>query len=198
MVGMPVFDIRQIGDPVLRSPADPVPLKDGTPDDRIRKLVQDMYATNDDAGGIGIAAPQVGVSLRIFTWDVEGSRGAVINPELELSGDPAFVPRESAEGEETVLREGCLSVPGDIYGPVSRHPHAVLTGVSPEGEPLRIEASGLLAACFQHETDHLDGKLFLDRLTGEHKKQAYRALREGAPAVRTPGETRLRQKVSGR
>lgn len=184
MVGMPVLDIRQIGDPVLRSPADPVPLKDGAPDARIRKLVQDMYETNEDAGGIGIAAPQVGVGLRIFTWDVEGSKGAVINPALELSGDPAFVPRknndgENDEGEETVLREGCLSVTGDIYGPVSRYPHAVLTGVDPEGTPLRIEASGLLAACFQHELDHLDGKLFLDRLTGEYKKQAYRALRNG-------------------
>lgn len=179
MVSMPVLDIRQIGDPVLRSPADPVPLKEGAPDARIRKLVQDMYETNEDAGGIGIAAPQVGVGLRIFTWDVEDSRGAVINPELELSGEPAFVPRENDDGEESALREGCLSVTGDIYGPVARHPYAVLTGVGPEGDPLQIEASGLLAACFQHELDHLDGKLFLDRLTGEHKKQAYRALRNG-------------------
>ncbi|WP_150460067.1 peptide deformylase [Nesterenkonia ebinurensis] len=173
---MPVLDIRQIGDPVLRSPASEVPEIDG----RIRKLVQDMYLTNEKAGGIGIAAPQVGVGLRIFTWDVEGSRGAVINPRVELSGDPGFVPRPRDQEPDAVLREGCLSVPGHIYGPVARCPQAVLTGLREDGSPLRVEATGLLAACFQHELDHLDGKLFLDRLTGEHKKQAFRALRSGA------------------
>ncbi|WP_157983995.1 peptide deformylase [Nesterenkonia muleiensis] len=179
---MPVLDIRQIGDPVLRSPADPVPLKDGAPDARITQLIEEMYHAMDRVRGIGLAAPQVGVGLRVFTWDVEGSRGAVINPLLELSGDPGFVPREGGEGEDAVLREGCLSVPGGIFAPVSRRPRTVLTGVGPQGELLRIEATGLLAACFQHEADHLAGKLFLDRLTGEHKKQAYRALRKGAMA----------------
>lgn len=182
MVGMPVLDIRQIGDPVLRSPADPVPLNDGAPDARITQLIEEMYQAMDRVRGIGLAAPQVGVSLRIFTWDVESSRGAVINPQLELTGDPGFVPREGGEGEEAVLREGCLSVPGGIFAPVSRHPQAVLTGVGPQGELLRIEATGLLAACFQHEADHLEGRLFLDRLTGDHKKQAYRALRKGVAA----------------
>lgn len=182
MVSMPVLDIRQIGDPVLRSPAEPVPLADEAPDTRITQLIEGMYRAMDEVQGIGLAAPQVGVSLRIFTWNVEDSRGAVINPQLALSGDPAFVPRQDGEGEDAVLREGCLSVPGGIFGPVSRHPQAVLTGVGPQGESLQIEATGLLAACFQHETDHLDGRLFLDRLTGEHKRQAYRALRNGATA----------------
>ncbi|GFZ91214.1 peptide deformylase [Nesterenkonia alkaliphila] len=173
---MPVLEIRQIGDPVLRTPATEVPQID----ERIRKLVQDMYETNENAGGIGIAAPQVGISLRIFTWDVEGSRGAVINPQLELAGEPGFVPRPRDEEPDAVLREGCLSVPGQIYGPAPRYPEATLTGLSPDGSPLHLAATGLLAACFQHELDHLDGKLFLDRLTGEHKKQAFRALRNGA------------------
>ncbi|WP_162321377.1 peptide deformylase [Nesterenkonia haasae] len=179
---MSVLGIRQIGDPVLRSPASPVPLSDGAPDQRISQLVHNMNHTMNYVNGIGLAAPQVGVSLRIFTWHVEENRGAVINPELELSGSPGFVPRPESDNGEAVLREGCLSIPGGIYAPVTRFPHAVLTGVGPDGHSLRIEATGLLAACFQHELDHLDGKLFLDRLTGEHKKQAYRELRNGVMA----------------
>ena len=173
---MSVLTLRQIGDPVLRTPSSPVKAPGEA---RILKLVDDMYATMDDAQGIGLAAPQVGVSLRIFTWNVEDSRGAVINPELELSGEPKFVPRDGPDEEDTVLREGCLSVPNGIFGPVDRYPYAVLTGVGEDGHAIRIEATELLAACFQHEVDHLDGKLFLNRLTGEHKKNAYRALREG-------------------
>lgn len=179
---MPVLSIRMIGDPVLRTPSTAVPLDTATPERRILQLIQDMEATNKDAGGIGIAAPQVGVNLRIFTWDVEGHQGAVINPELQLMGEPAFVPRQAPTEEDAILREGCLSVRGGIYGPVKRHPHVVLTGYNRAGEPLRIEADGLLAACFQHELDHLDGKLFLDRLEGDHRKTAMRALREGNPA----------------
>ncbi|NLS10226.1 peptide deformylase [Nesterenkonia sp. MY13] len=179
---MSVLELRQIGDPVLRSPASEVPLGGDAPQPRITKLVDDMFATMDQANGIGLAAPQVGVSLRIFTWDVAGSRGAVINPQLELSGEPDFVAREGEEDDD-VLREGCLSVRGGIYAPVARYPQVVLTGSDPDGEPIRVEAEGLLAACFQHELDHLDGKLFLDRLTGEHKKQAYRALRSGCVAA---------------
>lgn len=172
---MSVLTLRQIGDPVLRTPSAPVSDPSET---RIRKLIADMYLTMDDAQGIGLAAPQVGVGLRIFTWDVEDSRGAVINPRLELSGEPAFVPRQPQDDEDPVVREGCLSVRGRIYGPVARYPRALLTGTGEDGEHVSVEASGLLAACFQHEVDHLDGKLFLDRLTGDHKKTAYRALRE--------------------
>ena len=181
---MSVLTLRQIGDPVLRTPASPV----RDPDDgRIHHLIADMYLTMDDAQGIGLAAPQVGTGLRIFTWDVDGHRGAVINPELELSGEPVFVPRERDDDEEPVMREGCLSVRGRIHGPVARHPHALLTGIGQNGQPLHVEATGLLAACFQHEVDHLDGKLFLDRLTGEHKKHAYRALRNAAAPPTTAG-----------
>lgn len=172
---MSVLTLRQIGDPVLRTPSAPV--RDPS-ESRIRSLIADMYLTMDDAQGIGLAAPQVGVSLRIFTWDVQDNRGAVINPQLELSGEPEFVPREPHDEQDPVIREGCLSVRGKIYGPVARHPHAVLSGLGEDGEEVQVEATGLLAACFQHEVDHLDGKLFLDRLTGDHKKTAYRALRE--------------------
>ena len=172
---MSVLTLRQIGDPVLRTPSAPV--RDPS-ESRIRSLIADMYLTMDDAQGIGLAAPQVGVSLRIFTWDVQDNRGAVINPQLELSGEPEFVPREPHNEQDPVIREGCLSVRGKIYGPVARHPHAVLSGLGEDGEEVQVEATGLLAACFQHEVDHLDGKLFLDRLTGDHKKTAYRALRE--------------------
>lgn len=182
MVHMSVLSLRQIGDPVLRSPASAVPLRDGVPDARICRLLDDMDETMEQVNGIGLAAPQVGVSLRIFTWHVGQSRGAVVNPELELSGSPGFVPRADSQEEDPVLREGCLSVAGGIYAPVERFPHAVLSGVGTEGEPLQIEATGLLAACFQHELDHLDGKLFLDRLTGEARKQAYRTLRKAVMA----------------
>lgn len=123
---MSVLTLRQIGDPVLRTPSAPV--RDPS-ESRIRSLIADMYLTMDDAQGIGLAAPQVGVSLRIFTWDVQDNRGAVINPQLELSGEPEFVPREPHDEQDPVIREGCLSVRGKIYGPVARHPHAVLSGL---------------------------------------------------------------------
>ncbi len=182
---MAVLSIRMIGDPVLRTPAASVEAVD----ERILRLVEDMYETMDDARGIGLAANQVGVGLRIFTYDVGGSRGAVINPRLETSGEPEFTPREQAEGPaegENLLKEGCLSVK-EIYGPVARPQQARLTGLAPDGSTVEVSASGLLAACFQHEIDHLDGRLFLDRLRGEEKKEALRKLRgQPAPAPAAP------------
>lgn len=178
MFGMSVFSIRQVGDPVLRTPAVAVPqTPDGHFADRVLRMVDDMHITMDEARGIGLAAPQVGVGLRMFTWHVDNQRGEVINPALKLSGTPAFVPRD-----DDVLREGCLSVPGSIYGPVERYPEATLTGYNRSGEPVTVHATGLLAACFQHELDHLDGTLFLHRLTGEHRRDAFRLLREGTTA----------------
>lgn len=173
---MSVLNIRKIGDPVLRTPTSPVE----SIDQRILSLVEDMYDTMDDARGIGLAANQVGVGLRIFTYDVAGVRGAVINPEIELSGEPEFTPRDEAQGPaegENLLKEGCLSV-REINGQVARPQQARLTGSAPDGSHLELEASGLLAACFQHEMDHLDGRLFLDRLRGAEKRRALQTLRE--------------------
>lgn len=181
---MAVLSIRMIGDPVLRTPTTQVE----TIDERILRLIDDMYETMDDARGIGLAANQVGVSHRIFTYDAAGSRGAVINPQLETFGEAEFTPRQKTDGAaeaENLLQEGCLSVK-EIYGPVARPQEVRLTGIAPDGGTLEVSASGLLAACFQHEVDHLDGTLFLDRLRGEEKKSALRALRERrdpAPAI---------------
>lgn len=172
---MTVLKIRMIGDPVLRTPAAAVETVDG----RTEELIADMFETMDAVAGIGLAAPQIGVSRRIFTFDVAGERGAVINPELRLLGERSFTARESERGAaagENLLREGCLSV-ADIYAPVVRAQQVQLTGLGADGSAIRIDASGLLGACFQHEVDHLDGRLFVDRLTGEDKVAAARALR---------------------
>ena len=153
--------IRELGDPVLRTPADEV-----TSFDReLAALVRDLLETVDHPGRAGLAAPQIGVGLRAFSYNVDGRIGHMVNPRIvELS-------EETQDGDE-----GCLSVPG-IWAPTVRALHAVVEGVDVHGEPLRLEGSGLMARCLQHEVDHLDGKLFLDRLTGEARKTALRALR---------------------
>ena len=161
---MAILPIRTWGDPVLRQRARPV--------ERIseihRRLVDDMVDTMRNAPGVGLAAPQVGVSERIFVWDHEGEAGAVINPEVvSLTGEPI-------EDEE-----GCLSIPG-IYYPVTRSEVARIEGVDVDGEPLVLEGMGFLARILQHETDHLDGVLFLDRLAAEHRREALARLREEA------------------
>ena len=181
---MAAHPLRMLGDPVLRTPARQV----DDIDDRISRLIEDMFATMDAAGGIGLAAPQIGVGLRMFTYDAAGARGAIINPELRLIGEPAPTPRDMEDGPaegDNLLREGCLSVTG-IYSPVSRPQRALLTGTSPEGTAVHMEASGLLAACFQHEVDHLEGRLFLDRLTGDDRRRAMQALRATAKAPEDP------------
>ena len=160
---MAVLGIRIVGDPVLRTPAQPV--VDFGPE--LRRLVQDMDETMERVDGAGLAAPQVGVGLRVFTYLIDGQRGHVVNPVLETSED--FQP----EGGE-----GCLSVPGLGY-PTPRRRWARVTGVDVDGKPVVVEGEGLLARCLQHETDHLDGKLYIDRLAGEQKKDALRRIRQG-------------------
>ena len=158
---MTIRPIREVGDPVLRTPADPV-----TSFDReLAALVRDLLETVDHPGRAGLAAPQIGVGLRAFSYNVDGVIGHVVNPTIvELS-------EETQDGDE-----GCLSVPG-IWAPTVRAMHAAVEGVDVHGEPVRVEGSGLMARCLQHEVDHLDGKLFLDRLTGDARKTALRALR---------------------
>lgn len=157
---MTILRIRTQGDPVLRTPA----LTVTDFDDSLRTLIGDMVETMHAVEGVGLAAPQVGVGLRIFTWHIGEDSGHVINPVMEVGDEPQ-------EGGE-----GCLSVPGPGYDTPRRN-HAIITGVDMNGQPVRREGTGLLARCFQHETDHLHGTLFVDRLEGEVRKAAMRAMR---------------------
>lgn len=161
---MAVLPIRISGDPVLHSPAVDVE----TIDDEIRALVRDMYETMDAAPGVGLAAPQVGVGLRIFTfgWTDDDDavwRGVAINPELWVSPVPVGYPDPDEESE------GCLSFPGERF-PLRRAERAVLRAIALDGEPFEIVAEGWLARIFQHEYDHLDGVLYLDRLDEDDQK----------------------------
>jgi peptide deformylase len=136
--------------------------------DELRVLVQDMFETMDKAPGVGLAAPQIGVGLRVFTYDYaddEGNerRGVVINPVLEI-GEISDEPAD----EDTEI-EGCLSVPGERF-PLKRSDKATITGVDLEKKPVRIEAEGWFARIFQHEFDHLNGTLYVDRLAEPWKE----------------------------
>ena len=159
---MTIRPIRELGDPVLRTPADEVRAFDAW----LATLVRDLEDTVEHPGRAGVAAPQIGVSVRAFSYNVDGVIGHMVNPVIvELS-------EETQDGDE-----GCLSVPG-IWAPTVRAMHAVVEGFDVDGKPLRLEGEGLMARCLQHEVDHLDGKVFLDRLTGEARKAALRALRD--------------------
>jgi peptide deformylase len=167
---MPLPPIRTFGDPVLRTPADPVTVFD----DRLARLAETMLETMYAAPGVGLAAPQIGVGLRLFVFDTEWDSTdagvprqprAIANPVLELG-------EQTQEGGE-----GCLSVPG-LTMPTVRADWARVTGQDLGGAPVEFAGTGLLARCLQHETDHLDGILYVSRLTGETRRAARRALRE--------------------
>ena len=158
---MAIQPIRLFGDPVLRSPATPVV----DFDKELRRLVEDLTDTMRDAPGSGLAAPQIGVGLRVFTWYVDGELGHLVNPTLDLS-------EELQDGPE-----GCLSIP-DLTFDCKRALSVVAKGFNMHGEPVTIEGSELLARAVQHETDHLDGVLFIDRLDRETRKLAMKAIRE--------------------
>ena len=155
------FDIRKFGDPVLRTRAAEVDDIDGT----LVRVVDDMLETMYAEPGLGLAAPQVGISKRLFVYDIGDGPHAIVNPEIvESEGEWAF-------------EEGCLSVPGlswEIIRPKEIH----LTGYDLDGNEISIEADELLSRCFQHELDHLDGKLLIDHLQGETRKEAMRTVRE--------------------
>ena len=153
--------IRLFGDPVLRRPAAEVV----DFDKELRKLVEDLTDTMLGAPGAGLAAPQIGVGLRVFTWHVEGEVGHLVNPVLDLSAEEQFGP------------EGCLSIP-DLSFDCRRALSVVARGFSMHGEPVTIEGTELLARAIQHETDHLDGVLFIDRLDDEARRAAKKAIRE--------------------
>jgi peptide deformylase len=165
--------IRLFGDPVLRTPAEPVTDFDA----ELRRLVKDLTETMMDAPGLGLAAPQIGVGLRVFTYYVDDELGHLINPDLSLSA------------EQETDDEGCLSFPGLAY-PTPRAYRVAARGFDQYGEPVTLEGSGQLARCVQHETDHLDGVLFIDRLDPAQRKLAMKEVRaaewwgEPAPVVK--------------
>ena len=158
---MSVQPIRHFGDPVLVTPASKVV----DFDKELRKLVQDLTETMLDAPGAGLAAPQIGVPLRVFVWDVDEALGHLINPILDLS-------EEIQEGDE-----GCLSFPDLVY-PTPRALRAVAKGFNMHGEPITVEGTELLARALQHETDHLNGILFIDRLSDADRKLAMKEIRD--------------------
>lgn len=159
---MPVREIRLYGDPVLSSKCDAV--KDFG--DKTKALVEDLIDTTKEPGRAGVAAPQIGVSLRAFSYNANGNLGYLLNPEeLVLEGEPALI------------EEGCLSVPG-LWHKTLRYPKVSLSGYQLDGTRVTIKGEGLLAQALQHEYDHLDGKLYLDRLSIEERKEAMKQLRQ--------------------
>lgn len=156
--------------------------------DEIRQLVADMFETMDAAPGVGLAAPQVGVGLRIYVYDYshddEPWRGVIINPELWMR------PLEPGEPDETEESEGCLSFPGERF-PLRRSEEVVVTGTDLDGAPVRLQVDGWRARIMQHEFDHLDGVLYLDRLHDSDWKTAQKIAKKrgwGQPGQSwTPG-----------
>ncbi len=161
---MAIREIRFFGDPVLRSATDPITKVD----DSVRALVTDLLETVALPGRAGLAANQVGVGLRAFSFNVNGRSGYILNPVLvEVRGEPELVD------------EGCLSVPGFTF-PRLRHPWARVTGTDLDGHSIELQGEGLMAQALQHETDHLDGRLYIEGLDPELKKEAMRAIRGSA------------------
>ena len=169
-----IIPIRILGDPVLKTPAKPV--EDF--DDGLRRLAQDMLETMYDAPGVGLAGPQVGISLRLFVFD-DGATGPsfMANPELLW-----------AEGE-IVEEEGCLSIPGPFH-PTRRFASITCRGQNLAGDPVEMSGEGLLARIFQHETDHLDGTLFIDRLSEDSRKAVLAELRRIELGIAEPRQRR--------
>ncbi|MCA5894942.1 peptide deformylase [Isoptericola sp. NEAU-Y5] len=159
---MAMREIRVLPDPVLRTACDEIT----TIDDRVRGLVDDLLETVDADGRAGLAANQIGVNLRAFSWNVEDEIGYVLNPRIVAVSD------ETQDGDE-----GCLSVPG-LWYPTTRAWYAKVVGTDLDGDEVVVEGTGLMARCLQHECDHLDGKLYLDRLERATRKKAMRELRE--------------------
>ncbi len=159
---MAVRSIRLFGDPVLRAPSAPIE----EIDEGVRALVQDLLDTVELPGRAGVAAPQIGVNLRAFSYNIDGDIGYILNPVVvEVRGEP----------EPT--GEGCLSVPG-LWHDALRHPWARVVGIDLDGNEVVLEGEGLMAQALQHETDHLDGMLYLSRLSPEDRRAAMKEVRE--------------------
>jgi len=161
---VPERQIRLFGDPVLKTISDPIVEIDA----RIRGLVNDLIDSVRLAGRAGVAAAQIGVNLRAFSYNVDGEVGYILNPVVaELSGEPEFI------------EEGCLSVPG-LWYPTKRYPFARVTGIDLDGNPVELSGNGLMAQALQHETDHLDGFLYIDRLDKGNRRAAMKEIRESS------------------
>jgi peptide deformylase len=158
---MSVRPLRYLGDPVLRTPCDRVRRFD----DALARLVTDLLDTVSEPGRAGLAANQIGSSLAVFSYNVDGAFGYVINPVLA-----------ETDGEQDGL-EACLSLPG-VSADRPRAASAVVTGVDLEGQPVTVTGTGQLARCLQHETDHLHGELYIDQLSGRDRAAVFRALRD--------------------
>jgi peptide deformylase len=170
-----VQPIRLFGDPVLRTPA--IAVADF--DKELRRLVIDLTDTMLAEGGAGLAAPQIGVGLRVFVYRCDGFTGHLVNPTFDTVGD------QMQDGEE-----GCLSIPGLTWD-CRRHLNVVARGWDMHGEPIEIEGTDMLARCIQHEVDHLDGVLFVDRLDAETRKRAMREIREAPWFTAEPPRIRI-------
>lgn len=157
---MAIREIRVVPDPVLRTPCDPI--RTITP--AIERLVQDLLDTVDDPGRAGLSANQIGVGLRAFSYNIDGKIGYILNPVLvETSG-------------EQYGDEGCLSVPG-LWYKTRRADYARVTGIDLQGKPITLEGKGIMGRMLQHECDHLDGHVYLDRLEKEERREALRMMR---------------------
>jgi peptide deformylase len=175
------------GEPVLHQPTREITEYD----EKLRTLVDDMFETMYAAEGVGLAANQIGLDLRVFVYDCpddEGVRhkGVVVNPKLETSELPETMPDPDDDWE------GCLSAPGESY-PTGRAKWAKVTGFDVEGNPIEVEGTGYFARCLQHETDHLDGFIYLDRLVGRHARAAKKMLKSNKWGV--PGNSWLPPKT---
>lgn len=155
-------DIRIVPDPVLRTVCDEIKVIDS----RVKGLVEDLLETVDLEGRAGLAANQIGVSLRAFSWNLDGQVGYILNPRIV----------ELSEGEFQHGDEGCLSVPG-LWYPTRRAQYARAEGINLDGKKVVVEGTDIMARCIQHEVDHLDGKVYLDRLEKEVRRRAMRELR---------------------
>jgi peptide deformylase len=190
---MAVRPIVILGDPVLHTPTAPVPVgADGSLPPEVAELITDMYQTMDAANGVGLAANQIGVGLRVFVYDCAEDRGkptrrrgVMVNPVLETSEIPETMPDPEMDDE------GCLSVPGESF-PCGRAEWAKVTGLDADGNPVVLEGTGLFARMLQHETGHLDGFLYVDMLIGRHARGAKRAVKSHGWGVTglswTPGD----------
>ncbi|WP_084037932.1 peptide deformylase [Demequina sp. NBRC 110053] len=164
---MAMREIRTTGDPVLRTVCDPITVID----DRVRTLVADLVETVDYEGRAGLAANQIGVSLRAFSWNIDGDIGYILNPEIV----------ENSDELQELGDEGCLSVPG-LWYPCERPAYAKAVGTDLEGNEVVIEGEEIWARLINHEVDHLAGKLYLDRLSKDARRAAMRELRASLEA----------------